>query len=124
MKRLFYIILLLSNMLCIDMYAQQPHHPKRSPEEEAAKHTEMMKRNLNLTAYQLDTIFLINLRFAKLRRTARSRNEVMDFFMQLNEELRNILTIEQYEKHLQLQKEHRQKKTPIFRTETILEHHD
>ncbi len=124
MKWYFYILFMLGIMLCFDTYAQEPCYPKRTPEEEAAKHTEMMKRNLNLTENQIDTVYTINLYYAQLRRTANSRNEIMKFLQDLNAKLRNILTDEQYQKHLQLQKEHRPKRPPMFRTETILEHHN
>ncbi len=107
-------------MCCGNVAAQSPQPPQypcrpterphRTPEEEADKHTEMMKRDLSLTEEQVALIFQIHLNFVKKKRVAQSREEVISLVKQLNESLKLVLTPEQYMKHQQHQQEVRNRR--------------
>lgn len=77
--------------------------PIRTPEEEARKQTEMLRMELGLTAAQADTIYLINLRHARLRREPMTRGERLTYMNQKNEELLRQLTRAQQEAYLNKQ---------------------
>ncbi len=85
-------------------------HPKRTPEEEADKHTEMMKRDLQLTDAQMESIFQIYLNFAKNKQNVKSREEMIVLFKQLNESFKVVLTEEQYQLHIKHQQEVRNRR--------------
>ncbi len=98
MKRiLLFCFMIVSAHLLV---AQPPQHVQRTPEQEAAKHTEMMKRDLQLTASQVDTIYNLNLKYAQLRREVASREAWHTCLEQKDIELQAILTPEQYEQHI------------------------
>ncbi len=101
MRRLLLIVLALLCVVPLYILAQPPHAVQRTPEQEAAKQTEMMKRDLALLPEQVDTIYALNLKYALLRRTSHSREEWATYLKQKDIDLQSILTAEQYEEHLQ-----------------------
>ncbi len=89
---------------------QQPlATPERTPEQEADKLTEVMKRTLTLTEEQEPTVYQINLKYAKLRRNVKDRTEAMQNRQKKNEELKQVLTQRQYELLLMHHQQNRQK---------------
>ncbi len=89
------------------LVAQPPKHVQRTPEQEAAKHTEMMKRDLQLSEEQVDTIYRLNLKYAKLRRLASSREALFQNLDNKRQELKNLLTPSQYEQYINQQQSRR-----------------
>ncbi len=72
--------------------------PRRKPEEVARKQTEMLVRDLSLTDSSLiDTLYRVHLRYARMRRENCNREDDMNRLCQLDEELKHILTAEQFE---------------------------
>ncbi len=100
MKRLLLLSILMFGLAhLLIVLAEAPRNVQRTPEQEAAKHTEMMKRDLQLSPEQVDTIYHLNLKYAQQRREASSREEWLHCLKQKDLELREILTPEQYEQH-------------------------
>ncbi len=93
------------------MWAQHPNMPpeqspmpQRTPEEEAMKQTEMLVRELGLTdEVQRDTLYRMHLKFARLRRTHHTRMDMMNQMTQMTEELKGILTQEQFDRFMNRQ---------------------
>jgi len=101
MKKLFLsILIIMSAALC---YAQEETRPVRTPEEEARKQTEMLERELNLTAYQYDTIYRIHLKYANLRRVSNTRQEILERMTNMTNELVEVMTPKQRELFLNRQ---------------------
>ena len=74
------------------MYAQDSTLPQRTPEEEAMKQTEMLQRELDLTEAQHDTIYIIHLKYANLRRLSNTRQEALERMNKMTEEILGVLT--------------------------------
>lgn len=95
MKISIYILIALlafSGVLCAQ------HHPHRTPEDIANKQTEMLVRELQITdSLVRDTLYRMHLKFARKRQISHTRAEAMLFMQEANEELKNILTPEQYQ---------------------------
>ncbi len=95
-------ILFISFCGCI-MMAQSPEHPtqhpQRTPEQEAQKRTERMKRELLLTDTQEAEVYKINLKYAELRRQPATHEDIIARIQAMNAELQAILTPEQFEKY-------------------------
>ena len=98
MKRYFYIVLLAISTS--SMYAQPPFQDcpqQRTPEDIAEKQTMMLRRELGLTdSVQLDTLYRMHLKYAKLRIVSNTRAEDLERLQAMTLELKNILTDEQY----------------------------
>lgn len=96
MIRSFYISLVLL-ALSLSMVAQKSIHPRRTASDIAQKQTEMLVRELNITDSVLrDTLFHMHLKYATLRNISNTRNEAMQRMIQMQEELKHILTPEQF----------------------------
>jgi len=91
-SRYWFVFLFLwgSSLVC----AQQSDLPKRTPEEQALKQTAMMIRELKLSdSAQIDSIYRIHLRYARLQQdNSSSREQQMEQMQQMVEELKGILT--------------------------------
>lgn len=96
------IVLIQSAALCCWGQSENGRYA-RSAEEEAEKQTEMMQRELQLTQEQRDTIFRINLKYAKARRISNTRGEALDRLNKMDGELKQILTAEQYHQFMNCQ---------------------
>lgn len=94
MKRFLFFILLIFAMSAT--YAQEPERPRRTPEEEAEKYTQMLQRELGLDSIQRDTVYKINLKYARLRRISNTRAENLDRMNRLTTELQGVLTAKQF----------------------------
>jgi len=68
----------------------------RSPEVEALRQTERMKNDLNLTPTQEKLVYNINLKYEKERQQSTDRREALERIKSKNEELRKVLTEQQY----------------------------
>ena len=80
--------------------------PRRTPEEVARKQTEMLVRDLEIRdSMQIDTIYRIHLRYARLRQVSNTRAEHLERVQQMYNELRQVLTTEQYEQFMNQQLE-------------------
>lgn len=99
MNRICFLISSLGLVGCL--YAQMP---QRLPEEEAAKHTEMMCRELNIRdTTQRRKIFNMYLHHAYQRQQSNTRMEQLQRMEAANEELKTILTPEQYSRFMNTQ---------------------
>ncbi len=98
------VILFLLAGGCAVLLKAQPQPPFfRTAEEEAEKQTEMMQHELELTREQRDTIYQINLKYAKARRVSNTRAEMLARINQKTEELKRVLTKEQYHQYMNCQ---------------------
>ena len=105
MKR-FYLLISLVIPACGIMMAQGPRHDmhQRSAEECALKQTQMMVHELHIKdTAQYRAIFDMHLKYARLREGGCSRAQMMTYMEQSNEELKNILTKEQYDAYMNRQ---------------------
>lgn len=115
MKYRFYIFsILFFSVFALSAYAvpQLPSSelssgtPQRTPEEVARKQTEMLIRDLEIKdSLQIDTIYRIHLRYARLRQVSNTRAEHLERVQQMYNELRQVLTTEQYEQFMNQQLE-------------------
>lgn len=79
-----------------------PQH--RTPEEIARKQNAMLARELDLTdSIQLDTLYRMHLKFAKLRAISNTRAEDIERLQAMTQELKGILTAEQYQQFMNRQ---------------------
>ena len=80
--------------------------PQRTPEEIARKQTEMLVRDLCIRdSMQIDTIYRIHLRYARLHQVSNTRAEHLERVQQMYNELRQVLTPQQYEAFMNQQME-------------------
>lgn len=87
-----------------NMPSEQSPMPQRTPEEEAMKQTEMLVRELGLTdEVQRDTLYRMHLKFARLRRQHNTRMDLLNQMTQSTEELKGILTSEQFDRFMNRQ---------------------
>ena len=123
MIRSFYISLVLL-ALSLSMVAQKSIHPRRTASDIAQKQTEMLVRELNITDSILrDTLFHMHLKYATMRNISNTRNEAMQRMIQMQEELRHILTPEQFAAFMNRQVEHHPR-TPHHPCNLVVPHHD
>lgn len=94
MKKLLLLVMIIFG--CMQLSAQEYVRPHRTPEEEAEKFTEMLQRELELDSAQRDTIYKINLKYARLRRMSNTRAENLDRMNRLTTELQGVLTAKQF----------------------------
>lgn len=90
MKRIFFILSLLTLTLC-GFAQEEARRPMRTPEEEAMKQTEMLQRELQLTEQQHDTIYRIHLKYARLRQVSNTRAEMIERMSTMTNEITNVL---------------------------------
>lgn len=95
MRQLIYIpLILLSSLL---LHAQDENYPRRTANDIANKQTEMLVRELGIHDSVIrDTLFHMYLKYAKMSIVSNTRNEAIQRLLQMQEELRLILTPEQY----------------------------
>lgn len=95
----FFIIIIMLISCTLQTIAQTGGNAKgavRSPETEALRQTERMKNDLNLTPTQEKLVYNINLKYEKERQQSNSRSEALERIRNKNEELRKVLTEQQY----------------------------
>lgn len=103
-------------MACLPWYIAGQEVKQRSPQEEAEKQTERLCRYLELTdSVQRKQLYFMYLKYAKQRAVSNTRSEALQrLFNQMNE-LKQILTPEQYDRFMneQLTQAPRQPRNPI-----------
>ncbi len=115
MKRAIFLCVMIFLGIQMLVVAQPPQHTQRTPEQEAAKHTEMMKRDLQLSEEQVDTIYRLNLKYAQLRRLASSREELFQNLDNKKQELKTLLTPQQFEQYIIQQQTRRAKRQCVVK---------
>lgn len=96
MKKIFIIAAILLPAVLALKAQQDTRFPLRTPECEAQKGVEQMRRDLSLTDNQLDTVYRIHLKYALLRRQTTTRAEMIEQLNQMTEDFRRVLTPEQF----------------------------
>lgn len=98
MKRIKKIIfiLLLTISAPVFVAAQSMSISDRTPEQEAAKQTEKLQKELNLTADQTNKIYEINLRYARARQQSGRRSDAMERIKNKDNEIKRQLSPNQY----------------------------
>lgn len=76
-------------------FAQDIENDSRSPEQEAAKQTEKMQKELNLTEEQVKSIYDINLKYARERQQFNKRSDAVNRIKRKNDEISRILNDKQ-----------------------------
>ncbi|MFT3752716.1 MAG: hypothetical protein QM800_07510 [Paludibacter sp.] len=69
--------------------------PQRTPEQEAAKQTEKLQQELNLTQDQAKQVYEINLRYARERQISNTRSEAVERMKNKNADIQRVLSVEQ-----------------------------
>jgi Spy/CpxP family protein refolding chaperone len=83
--------------------------PERTPEQEAARQTEKMQQELNLTPEQVQQVHEINLKYARERQVSNSRTEALQRVKNKEQDLRKVLKPAQYN---ELQNKQYERSTP------------
>ena len=98
MKRINKIIfiLLLTISAPVFVAAQSMSISDRTPEQEAAKQTEKLQKELNLSAEQTNKIYEINLRYARARQQSGRRSDAMERIKNKDNEIKRELSPNQY----------------------------
>lgn len=100
-KHVFVSILCL--FFCASIMAQTPaeDRPHRTPEEEALTQTTRLVRELNISdSVRVDTIYRMHLKYARIRQKGLSRAENMLRLQNIYDELRQLLTPEEFERFM------------------------
>ena len=102
----------------------QDHHPRRTAADIARKQTEMLVRELHITdSVMRDTLFRIHLKYAEKRNAENcTRADAMECMLLIHEELKQILSPEQYEAFMNRQLDH-QPRSPQTPCNWIAPHH-
>lgn len=99
-----FVLVIAFCFISILVSAQAPspdNQPQRTVDEVALKQTEMLVRELNLTdSLQRDSLYRMHLKYAIERRTNNTRGAELDRLQRLTEELKGILTAEQFERFI------------------------
>lgn len=102
LKKLFSFVLvaLFAGNVC----AQEPvesSRPQRTPEEEALTQTMRLTRELGIRdSVRIDTIYKMHLKYARFRQKGLSRAENMERMQAIYNELRLLLTPEEFEQFM------------------------
>mgnify|MGYP003294867407 FL=1 len=79
-------------------------YPRRTAEDIARKQTEMLVRELNIQDSIIrDTLYHLHLKYAHKREISNTRAEAMQYMQEINTELQDILTPEQYQQFMNQQ---------------------
>ena len=99
-----YLFLLIGCLFCSTVLsAQEPTAARlqRTPEEEAIKQTERLIRELGIQdSVRIDTLYKMHLKYANLRRTGLTRAQEMDRMNAIVQELKVLLTPEEFEQFM------------------------
>lgn len=86
--------------LCLILSSSGQESPvvsQRTPEQEAARQTEKLQQELDLTQEQVKQVYEINLKYARERQVSNRRSEAMERMKSKNEDLKGVLSEEQFE---------------------------
>ena len=95
MKFLKIYILVFVVSLPFFAFAQNIQNDSRTPEQEAAKQTEKMQKELNLSDNQIKSIYDINLKYARERQQSNKRSDAVNRIKRKNEEIGRVLNDKQ-----------------------------
>ena len=116
MKTPLFALALAFSMLAIAATSQAQNQGKRpkNPEEMAARQTENLATQLSLSEEQKAQVLEINTRYAKEAVSLRDQNQgnreaMMDLFKRQGDEMKTVMTEEQYAQFLKIRKENAQK---------------
>lgn len=97
LRFLSFILLLFT--LALPLYSQESAVvPQRTPEQEAARQTEKLQKELNLTSEQTKRVYEINLRYARERQISNTRNEAIERMKNKNADIQRVLNYQQNER--------------------------
>ena len=118
------LFLLLSFGLMVGGISAQDHHPRRTAADIARKQTEMLVRELHITdSVMRDTLFRMHLKYAEKRNAENyTRADAMECMLLIHEELKQILSPEQYKAFMNRQLDH-QPRSPQTPCNWIAPHH-
>ena len=99
-KKLFFF--LFGALLAGQLVAQEPvQRPQRTPEEEAGQQTMRLVRELGIKdSLRIDTIYKMHLKYARVRQKGLTRQENMDRMNAIYNELKLLLTPEEFERFM------------------------
>ena len=110
--------------ISLSIGAQEQFSPKRTAMDIARKQTEMLVRELGITDSLLhEALFHMHLKYATLRDISNTRNEAIQRMIQMQEELKHILSPEQFAAFMNRQVEHHPR-TPHHPCNLVVPHHD
>ncbi len=90
------LVIIFSFSLVLPNYGQDNSAtPQRTPEQEAAKQTEKLQQELNLSQEQARQLYEINLKYARERQISNTRSEAMERMKNKNADIEKILNAEQ-----------------------------
>ena len=120
MKPLVFVISFV--LLSVAGFSQPPSpegQPPRTPEEIAQKQTARLTRELNLTdSVQCDTLYRMHLKYVLERRANNTRGAEFERMQRMNNELKGILTAEQYERFMNRpMDDHPRRPQPVYSNE-------
>ena len=118
------ILFLLSCWLILVGVSAQAHHPRRTAADIARKQTEMLVRELHITdSVMRDTLFRMHLKYAEKRNSENyTRANAIECMLRIQEELKQILSPEQYEAFMNRQLDY-QPRSPQTPCNWIVPHH-
>ena len=100
-KKLSFILFIA--LMSGGLWAQEPagERPQRTPEEEALTQTTRLVRELGIhDSVRIDTIYRMHLKYAKYRQKGLSRAENMERMQAIYDELKRLLTKEEFERFM------------------------
>ena len=104
------VYILLFSLVVAPLFAlaDQPSEPiVRTAEEIAKKQTHRLVRELDIKdSLQIDTLYKMHLKYARMRVKSNTRREDLERLMSMTEELKGILTEEQYNTFMNKQVNH------------------
>ena len=90
----------MSGMMLLAQEAPQ-QRPQRTPEEEALKQTMRLTRELGIKdSVRIDTLYRMHLKYARFRQKGLTRQENMERMNAIYEELKRLLTPEEFEQFM------------------------
>ncbi len=108
LKRAILILVAIVSVV-FGAFGQENVRPMRTPEQEAQRRTEMMSKQLQLSVAQAEKVYQLQLKYARLRRTATKREDFIALMHKMTDELQWLLTKEQFETYKSWLEGHRRK---------------
>ena len=103
-KRLFFIVFsafMAGSVIAQEAVGSAESRPQRTPEEEAQKQTTRLVRELGIKdSVRIDTLYKMHLKYARFRQKGLSRGENMERMQAIYNELKALLTPEEFERFM------------------------